>query len=132
MIAPAAICVDLRYARVIYYFATQDWQVWLFTLFGKDQAADLTPDQKRQLRMAIATELQPVNAPDRNRNGNSTMAKSKKRALFGEMMEGVRAMRAHRKGRITLRSHRIEPLALPSIDEAMIRTTRQRLHVGHA
>jgi hypothetical protein len=41
------------------------------------------------------------------------MAKSKKRELFGEMMEGVRAMRAHREGRITLRSHRIEPLARP-------------------
>jgi len=44
--------------RVIYYVLTQDSQVWLFTLFGKDEAADLTPDQKRQLRMAIATELE--------------------------------------------------------------------------
>jgi len=53
------------------------------------------------------------------------MAKSKKREVFGEMMEGVRAMRAHRKGRITLRSHRIEPLPLRSVDEAMIRTVRR-------
>jgi len=60
------------------------------------------------------------------------MAKSKKRELFGEMMEGVRAMRAHREGRITLRSHRIEPLALPAIDEAMIRTTRERLHMSRS
>ena len=44
--------------RVIYYFLTSDSQVWLFALFGKAEAADLTPAQKRQLRMAIATELQ--------------------------------------------------------------------------
>lgn len=31
--------------------------------------------------------------------------KPKKRDLFGELMEGVSSMRAHRKGRITLRSH---------------------------
>ena len=60
------------------------------------------------------------------------MAKSKKRELFGEMMEGVRAMRAHRGGRITLRSHRIEPLALPTIDQEMIRTTRERLHMSRS
>jgi hypothetical protein len=29
----------------------------LFTLFGKDEAADLTASQKRQLRAAIETEL---------------------------------------------------------------------------
>jgi len=60
------------------------------------------------------------------------MAKSKKRELFGEMMEGVRAMRAQRGGRITLRSHRIEPLALPTIDQEMIRTTRERLHMSRS
>ena len=44
--------------RVIYYFLTQDHQVWLFTLFGKGEADDLTPEQKRQLRAAIDAELQ--------------------------------------------------------------------------
>ena len=58
------------------------------------------------------------------------MAKSKKRNLFGEMMEGVRAMRGHREGRITLRSHHITPLSLPSIDEHTIRDTRERLHMS--
>ena len=43
--------------RVIYYFLVTDQQVWLFTLFGKDEAADLTASQKRQLRAAIETEL---------------------------------------------------------------------------
>jgi putative transcriptional regulator len=59
-------------------------------------------------------------------------SKSKKRELFSEMMKGVRAMRAHRGGRITLRSHRIEPIALPAIDEVMIRTTRERLHMSRS
>jgi mRNA-degrading endonuclease RelE of RelBE toxin-antitoxin system len=49
--------------RVIYYLLTQNSQVWLFTLFGKNETADLTPDQKRQLRLAIATELQARQRP---------------------------------------------------------------------
>ena len=58
------------------------------------------------------------------------MAKAKKRNLFGEMMDGVRAIRDHREGRITLRSHHITPLSLPSIDEHTIRDTRERLHMS--
>jgi hypothetical protein len=53
----------------------------------------------------------------------------KKRELFGEMMEGVRAMRAPRRSHyVAIASHR--PLTLPSIDEAIIRTTRERLHMS--
>ena len=55
---------------------------------------------------------------------------TKKRDLFGELMEGVSAMRAHGEGRITLRSHRIERLSLPPIDEQIIRSTRERLHMS--
>ena len=58
------------------------------------------------------------------------MAKSNKRDVFGEMMEGVRAMRGHREGRVTLRSHRIVPLSLPAIDENVIRSTREGLHMS--
>jgi len=43
--------------RLIYYWLTADQQMWLFTLFGKNEAADLTPAQKRQLRAAIEAEL---------------------------------------------------------------------------
>jgi hypothetical protein len=42
--------------RIIYYLLVSDEQIWLFTLFGKDEAADLTPDQKRLLRTAIEAE----------------------------------------------------------------------------
>ena len=42
--------------RIIYFFLPEDDQVWLFTLYGKDEAADLTPAQKAQLRAAIEAE----------------------------------------------------------------------------
>jgi hypothetical protein len=51
---------------------------------------------------------------DRGRNTveGDAMAKSKKRNVFGELMDGVRTIRAHREGRITLRSHHIPALAV--------------------
>jgi mRNA-degrading endonuclease RelE of RelBE toxin-antitoxin system len=42
--------------RVIYFFLSEEHQVWLFTLYGKDEADDLTPTQKTQLRAAIDAE----------------------------------------------------------------------------
>jgi putative transcriptional regulator len=56
--------------------------------------------------------------------------RQKKRDLFGELMEGVSAMRSQRQGRITLRSHQIDRLTLPAIDEHVIRSTRERLHMS--
>jgi hypothetical protein len=41
--------------------------VWLFTLFGKDEATDLTPDQKRQLERRLRLNSMPVNAADKSR-----------------------------------------------------------------
>lgn len=35
--------------------------------------------------------------------------KSKKRNVFAEMMEGVEAMKEHREGKLTLRTHRLPP-----------------------
>jgi hypothetical protein len=44
--------------RVIYYhFATSE-QVWLMTLYDKDEAADLSPKEKKVLSAAIEDELQ--------------------------------------------------------------------------
>lgn len=42
--------------RIIYYLLPEEHQVWLFTLYGKSEAADLTPAQKAQLRAAIEAE----------------------------------------------------------------------------
>jgi hypothetical protein len=48
--------------RVIYYFLPEEHQVWLFTLYGKDEANDLTPAQKTQLRAAIEAERTALRA----------------------------------------------------------------------
>ena len=60
------------------------------------------------------------------------MAKSKKRDVFGDLMEGVRSMGAHREGRIMLRSHRIAALSFPLVTERTIRQTRQRLRMSRS
>ena len=43
--------------RVIYYYLTADHQIWFFTLYDKDEAADLTADEKNALKKAIQAEL---------------------------------------------------------------------------
>jgi hypothetical protein len=42
--------------RIIYYFLREGHQIWFFTLYGKDEADDLTPAQKLTLRAAIEAE----------------------------------------------------------------------------
>ena len=44
--------------RVIYYYFQGEQQIWLMTLYDKDEAADLTPKDKKMLKNAIETELQ--------------------------------------------------------------------------
>ena len=39
-------------------------------------------------------------------------------------------MRAHREGRVTLRTHHVEPLALPTVDPTCVRDTRERLQMS--
>lgn len=55
-----------------------------------------------------------------------------KRNLFDELMDGVEAMSSHRRGKITLRSHRVDDLPPLHIEANTIRETRQRLHVSRA
>jgi|BarGraIncu00222A_1022003.scaffolds.fasta_scaffold50292_2 mRNA-degrading endonuclease RelE of RelBE toxin-antitoxin system len=43
--------------RVIYYYFLSDFQILLVTVYGKDEAADLSPSEKRALKNAIAAEL---------------------------------------------------------------------------
>jgi hypothetical protein len=35
-------------------------------------------------------------------------------------MPGVQAMRAHRKGRVTRRTHHVEPIAVPPVDPDVV------------
>ena len=43
--------------RVIYYYLKANYQVWFFTIYDKDEATDLTPEEKRMLRQTIEAEL---------------------------------------------------------------------------
>jgi putative transcriptional regulator len=47
-------------------------------------------------------------------------------------MEGVEAMRHHREGKITLRSHEVGERPPLTVDAGLIRETRQRLNVSRA
>ena len=65
------------------------------------------------------------------------MAKKTKRAgstkklrVFRELMSGFRAMREHREGRVTLRTHDVEPLTIPPVDPDFVRETREGLHMS--
>ena len=53
-----------------------------------------------------------------------------KRSVFAELMDGVRAMREHREGRLTLRTHVVEPITLPAVNPKLVRETREALHMS--
>ena len=55
-----------------------------------------------------------------------------KREIFRELMEGVAAMKRHRKGKLTLRSYKVDPTPLPKVDSKLIRDTRKKLHCSRA
>jgi hypothetical protein len=42
--------------RVIYYHFAEDMQIWLLTVYGKDEAADLTAKERRLLKAALEQE----------------------------------------------------------------------------
>ena len=43
--------------RIVYYHFRSDHQIWLMTLYGKDEASDLTVKEKNALKAAIQSEL---------------------------------------------------------------------------
>jgi len=44
--------------RVVYYHFASDHQIWLMTLYDKDEAVDLTGREKKAMKAAIERELQ--------------------------------------------------------------------------
>ena len=44
--------------RVIYYWWDDGMQFWLFTIYDKDEMADLTPRQRKELKTMIKAELE--------------------------------------------------------------------------
>jgi len=55
-----------------------------------------------------------------------------KREIFGELMEGVNAMKRQREGKLTLRSYKIDSAPLPTVDSKLIRDTRRKLDCSRA
>jgi hypothetical protein len=43
--------------RIIYYYFPSEHQIWFMTLYGKDEAADLTPAERQALKNAIEVEM---------------------------------------------------------------------------
>jgi hypothetical protein len=43
--------------RVIYYYLSEDRQIWMFTIYDKDEAADLSANERQALKQAIQDEL---------------------------------------------------------------------------
>jgi hypothetical protein len=44
--------------RVIYFWWEAGAQFWLYTLYDKDEADDLTPSQRKALKAAVKAELE--------------------------------------------------------------------------
>src|SRR5258706_14384583 len=55
-----------------------------------------------------------------------------KRDIFGELMEGVAAMKGHGEGKITLRTHKVKASPLPKVDSKLILDTRKKLRCSRA
>ncbi len=53
--------------RIIYYYFSSDHQIWLMTVYGKDEASDLTAQQKKALKTSVETELAARAAKRRTR-----------------------------------------------------------------
>jgi len=43
--------------RIIYFFRTENDQFWLFTVYDKDEADDLSADQRKALRHRLELEI---------------------------------------------------------------------------
>jgi putative transcriptional regulator len=55
-----------------------------------------------------------------------------KRDVFGELMNGVKEMAAHREGKITLRTHKVKRAKLPRVTGKTIRQVREELNCSRS
>jgi hypothetical protein len=53
--------------RIIYYYLPSAHQIWLMTLYGKNEISDLTAQQRKALKLAIEEELAARSAKRRLR-----------------------------------------------------------------
>ena len=55
-----------------------------------------------------------------------------KRNIANEILQGLNEIKAHREGKITLRTYEVEPKPLPKLEAAEIRAIRDALGVSQA
>ena len=55
--------------RIIYYYFPAEQQIWLMTLYDKNEAADLTPKEMKALKNAIEAEVKAREAKHRVKEG---------------------------------------------------------------
>lgn len=60
------------------------------------------------------------------------MIEKQKRDLFQELKQGVDEIKAHKSGKITLRSYSGKKKPRPKVSASIIRNTRQKLHMSRA
>lgn len=114
--------------RVIYYHFASDAQVWLMTLYDKNEITDLTVARSAASERQSARSARRV-PPSNQGEGGRTMG-HKKHRLFDELLTGVTAMAAHREGKLTLRTHQLDVLPLPRVTAALVRDTREQLKMS--
>ncbi|MCC2666852.1 MAG: transcriptional regulator [Gammaproteobacteria bacterium] len=60
------------------------------------------------------------------------MAAVKKRSLFEEIKQGILEVKAHKKGKITLRTYQFSKKPRPKVSPELILNIRQKLHMSRA
>ncbi len=114
---------------------------YLLLLFVRH--SDLAFDDLRQERSGRPDDPRKKVAAPGHRNGIGEPAEKtgraerqgweiaimKRRRVFDEVMEGVRAMKAHREGKLTLRSYKSAPPPLPTVDGKFILETRAKFRL---
>ena len=110
--------------RVIYYYFLSDLQILLVTIYGKDEAADLTPSEKRALKNAIAAELD-------SREARRSLQQSRTRRKSYWQSEAVRRNDGRHcrdegpsRRKLTLRTYNVEPAKAFKVDSRLIKETR--------
>ena len=55
-----------------------------------------------------------------------------KRDVFNEVLEGLHEAKAHKQGKITLRTHKVESKPLPEVTGETVRAVRERFEMSRA
>jgi putative transcriptional regulator len=101
--------------------------ILLFTLYDKDEMADLSSAQRKVLKAMLDTEIKLRRSQKTSRKKASRAAR---RDLFSELVEGMHALTEAREGKRTLRTYRIEFKAPPKMTPAELVHVRTQFRLS--